>query len=868
MRESNPNLRSRFSIPFWHIDKKHLNFDKLCCVGIIILFFEVIGLITIVSAGPSIISFGSPNISGSYKPGDTLEINAVYDDTLLSGSFISVLLNNNVSITLDNLSTKISPKHEGSISNGTGDAVMDNPVSVHIKDNYAYIAVVESGALEIVDISDPSSPRHKGSYIDSQNLSRLRDVFVLGNYAYGISGDRGTLEIIDVSDPGHPVHAGRISDRENGAILNYSYSVYVSGNYAHVAVGGFSNNVLEIVNISDPSAPSHVANVSNGENGAMLSLPKEVFVSEGYAYVASSGSDALEIINVRNPAAPVHAASVTNGVAGTMKYPLSVFVSGDYAYVVCRDSHSLEIINVSNPSDPVPEGAVSYSNLDYSSVFVSGRYAYLTRFQDDVLEIIDVNVPSNPVSVANISNDNLNGVRSVFVSGGMAYLVSSLSNTLEIVSTGYSSLSGTYNVGTEEATPLLNVSLITAHDAISLDGMRTNSSKILPPENIADSVHIKITDPLNASFNCTPLSGTAPLTVAFTDTSTGSPACWNWSFGDGLWFNTTDPTSKNPHHEYSIAGNYTVSLNVSNASDSNTYTLTDYIMVGTSGTSLPTASSTATVTATITASPTITPTATPVSSSASLHSSSGTGGESNSDTGTGFVVNLKAGSNVSFTMDKGAIYKVSITPVKNIRKLMITVRRDSSVPSSINISDMDVYEYEFADLYYSDNSDLSSGTFWFKVKKSWITAGGYNGNDIVMLHYNEETDEWEELKTTYTGEDRTNYYYKAEFSSFSMFAIAISTGETFILEEMTPKTMPASVKGTEKTVIDDITTSSAKTTASAVGQIKADSSKRNSSWMSFAIPVILVILGIVIILGLTGRKKNQQYPDWWDRDLK
>ena len=38
--------------------------------------------------------------------------------------------------------------------------------------------------------------------------------------------------------------------------------------------------------------------------------------------------------------------------------------------------------------------------------------------------------------------------------------------------------------------------------------------------------------------------------------------------------------------------------------------------------------------------------------------------------------------------------------------------------------------------------------------------------------------------------------------------------------------------------------------------------------MSFAISVILVILGVVIIIGLTGRKKYQKYPDWWDRDLK
>jgi len=36
-----------------------------------------------------------------------------------------------------------------------------------------------------------------------------------------------------------------------------------------------------------------------------------------------------------------------------------------------------------------------------------------------------------------------------------------------------------------------------------------------------------------ASFTASPTSGTAPLSVQFTDTSTGSPTAWSWSFGDG-----------------------------------------------------------------------------------------------------------------------------------------------------------------------------------------------------------------------------------------------------------------------------------------------------------------------------------------------
>jgi PKD repeat protein len=54
------------------------------------------------------------------------------------------------------------------------------------------------------------------------------------------------------------------------------------------------------------------------------------------------------------------------------------------------------------------------------------------------------------------------------------------------------------------------------------------------------------------------------LKVTFADSSTGSPASWLWSFGDGA--QSTDP---NPSHTYFSFGNYTVSLQVTNAAGSN-----------------------------------------------------------------------------------------------------------------------------------------------------------------------------------------------------------------------------------------------------------------------------------------------------------
>ena len=77
-----------------------------------------------------------------------------------------------------------------------------------------------------------------------------------------------------------------------------------------------------------------------------------------------------------------------------------------------------------------------------------------------------------------------------------------------------------------------------------------------------------------ASFSGSPTSGTAPLAVAFTDTSTGQPTSWAWTFGDG-----GTSTAQSPTHTYTTAGTYSVSLTVTNTQGSNTLTKTNYISV-------------------------------------------------------------------------------------------------------------------------------------------------------------------------------------------------------------------------------------------------------------------------------------------------
>jgi PKD repeat protein len=82
---------------------------------------------------------------------------------------------------------------------------------------------------------------------------------------------------------------------------------------------------------------------------------------------------------------------------------------------------------------------------------------------------------------------------------------------------------------------------------------------------------------LAASFTANPTSGQAPLTVQFTDTSTGGPTAWDWSFGDG----STNSTIENPSHTYTNAGTFTVTLTAigsggATSSKSGTITVTNW----------------------------------------------------------------------------------------------------------------------------------------------------------------------------------------------------------------------------------------------------------------------------------------------------
>jgi PKD repeat protein len=93
----------------------------------------------------------------------------------------------------------------------------------------------------------------------------------------------------------------------------------------------------------------------------------------------------------------------------------------------------------------------------------------------------------------------------------------------------------------------------------------------------------------SAAFTADVISGLVPLTVHFTDQSTGSPLVWKWDFNnDG----TVDSTQTNPLYTFTASGRYDVKLTVINSDGSDEELKNSFITVD----ELPTAAFTANVT--------------------------------------------------------------------------------------------------------------------------------------------------------------------------------------------------------------------------------------------------------------------------------
>jgi len=159
----------------------------------------------------------------------------------------------------------------------------------------------------------------------------------------------------------------------------------------------------------------------------------------------------------------------------------------------------------------------------------------------------DTESKSNYISVYTAVNANF----SANLTSGIAPLSITFTNS----STGdYTNSSWSFgDGGTSTAT---NPTHIFANGGIYTIGLTVTGPGGIDTETKLN--YITVYSPVVANFTANPASGIAPLTVNFTNTSSGDYSSFNWEFGDG-----STSTAVNPSHVYSSSGVYTVTLTAS-----------------------------------------------------------------------------------------------------------------------------------------------------------------------------------------------------------------------------------------------------------------------------------------------------------------
>lgn len=281
-----------------------------------------------------------------------------------------------------------------------------------VQGNYAYIlgdngnqgSGSSAAQFYVVDITNPAIMKVLSTTpITGYEFYGQSGIRVQGHYVY-LESSTGTastnlLQIYDVSNPSAPAFAGSVQ------IPLYSLGLWVSGNYAYVIsfLDGSANAAsyaatLDVVDVSNPASPAVVGSTNTGTAGVHVS---DIKVVGNYAYVAgqSTAQSYVLVFDISNPASPYLLTSLQAGHS-----PQGLDVEGGYWYQTIYDGNSLNIYNISNPSSLSQAGTASLiATCKPQDVAVDGTTAYVACYENSSVAVVDVSNPTSPIVDSYIS---------------------------------------------------------------------------------------------------------------------------------------------------------------------------------------------------------------------------------------------------------------------------------------------------------------------------------------------------------------------------------------------------------------------------------------------------------------------------------
>ncbi len=179
-----------------------------------------------------------------------------------------------------------------------------------------------------------------------------------------------------------------------------------------------------------------------------------------------------------------------------------------------------------------------------------------------------------------------------------------------------------------------------------------------------------------------------------------------------------------------------------------------------------------------------------------------------------------------------------------LRNGELKVEQHSGVPEGLDVPRGKVFKYlEFTPV----DLEVEDVEIDFKVNKSWIQENNLDPRSVVMLRFNET---WQELETSYKGDDTGVYYYSAQSPGFSYFAVK---GEEAQPEETAEETQQPGTEEEQPTEQTPDTESEVTEPEQDQETTEAQESKVNYYFLAAA-----VLLAVVTVALYFERKKHSK----------
>ena len=326
---------------------------------------------------------------------------------------------------------------------------------------YAVVALRSDGGVQIIDITDPAKPTPAAAVFDDADWFGAGEAFGVAitqisghTYAVAVSpfADDGVVRIIDITDPAKPAQTAAIYPGDGGfGALFGGEGVAITQISGHTYAAVTSDVGMQIIDITDPAKPTPAAEIRDGRDGfEALHMARDVAITQisghTYAVVASWSDDGVQIVDITDPAKPAPIAAVFDdadtalfdsdeGITGTA--PVTVFddadgfgaldgadevaitdISGHTYAVVASRSDGVQIINITDPAKPTPAAEIRAGRDGFGAQHVSSadvpRVAYAVAIAqisghtyaavptNGGMHIINITDPAKPTPAAAI----------------------------------------------------------------------------------------------------------------------------------------------------------------------------------------------------------------------------------------------------------------------------------------------------------------------------------------------------------------------------------------------------------------------------------------------------------------------------------